>query len=68
MKAFQAAIYRHLSNRSDSNRCERGATMIEYAILVSLISVAAIAVIAVLGSEIQAELKNVLDTLKTYLN
>jgi len=42
---------------------ESGATLVEYAILVALISVAAIAVIATLGDQIQAAFQDVSDQL-----
>ena len=44
---------------------ESGATMVEYAILVALISVAAIVIIYFLGLEIRQAFNQVLDCLKT---
>lgn len=40
-------------------RDESGATMVEYAILVALISVAAIAIIVVVGAEVKAAFNDV---------
>ena len=45
-------VYSHISGCFLNRRNERGATMVEYAILVALISVAAIIIIAVLGDQI----------------
>lgn len=44
-------------------RDESGATMVEYAILVALISIAAIAIIVVIGDRIQAAFQKVQDAL-----
>lgn len=44
---------------------ESGASMVEYAILVALISVAAIAIIAVLGTEINNAFQEVVDCIQT---
>jgi pilus assembly protein Flp/PilA len=44
---------------------ESGATMVEYAILVALIAVAAIVIIGVLGGQINAAFKAVSDQLST---
>lgn len=63
MKSFmtyvQAFIYSHLPKGN-----ERGATMVEYAILVALISVAAIAIIVILGGQIQAAFQSVSDAIE----
>lgn len=40
---------------------ETGATLVEYAILVAIISVAAIAIIVVLGGQVQEGFQSVLD-------
>jgi len=46
-------------------RKERGATMVEYAILVALISVVAIAIIAILGGQINDAFTEVRDCIQT---
>lgn len=43
---------------------EKGATMVEYAILVALISVAAIAIIVSVGQEVQSAFNDVLTQLQ----
>ncbi|MEY4640666.1 MAG: Flp/Fap pilin component [Pseudomonadota bacterium] len=42
---------------------ESGATMVEYAILVALVSIAAVAVLVLIGPEIAAAFQAVLDAL-----
>jgi pilus assembly protein Flp/PilA len=53
--------YSHMPSCLLNRRNERGATMVEYAILVALISVAAIVIIAVLGGQINEAFTNVSD-------
>lgn len=44
---------------------ESGATMVEYAVLVALISVAAIAIIVLVGTEVKGAFQDVKDCLVT---
>lgn len=47
------------------NRCnERGATMVEYAIIVAVLSIAAIALIVVLGGEVRDAFQTVTDVIE----
>jgi len=63
MTYVQAFLYSHMPSFM-LRRNERGATMVEYAILVALISVAAIAIIVILGGQIQAAFQSVSDAIE----
>ena len=50
--------YSHILSRLLSSRNERGATMVEYAIIVALLSITAVLIIALLGGQVQAVFQN----------
>jgi pilus assembly protein Flp/PilA len=56
---FYSCVYSPIASFSLNRDNERGATMVEYAILVALISVAAITIIVTLGGQIQAAFTSV---------
>jgi pilus assembly protein Flp/PilA len=51
--------YSHMLSRLLNRRNERGATMVEYAIIIAVLSIAAVALIALLGGQVQAAFEGV---------
>ena len=63
MKNSIFSIYSHIPSCL-FGRNERGATVVEYAILVSIISIAAIAIIVTLGGQIQSSFQSITDLIE----
>ena len=57
-------IYSHMPSFLLNRRNERGATMVEYAIIVAVLSIAAIAFIVALGGEVRDAFQAVTDVIK----